>query len=343
VITLPSFALDRPRTLPEALRILDDHRGAARVIAGGTDLVVGLRQRLEAPARLVALGRIHGLDGIAFTPGMGLRVGALTTVHALAVAPLVRALFPVLARAAAAVAAPTIRRAGTVGGNLCLDTRCSWYNQSPFWRSACGGCLKKDGDLCHVAPGSSLCWAVYSGDLAPAFLALDAVAVLVSVRGERLVPLWRFFLEDGLRRVDLAADEILTEVRVPSHRAGLYGVYRKLRVREALDFPLAGAAVAGRLRDGRFEDVAVALTAVGPRPFLVEGAREILQGLPATDEDAIDRAARLARRVANPMRTGGAYGPAHRRHRVGLFVRDALREIRKAGILGTVPEAPLGN
>ena len=343
MITLPSFALDRPRTLDAALRILNDHGGAARVIAGGTDLVVNLRQRLEEPRRLVALGGIRGLDAIAHAAGTGLSIGALATVHALALHPLVRALFPVLARAAAAVAAPTIRRMGTVGGNLCLDTRCVWYNQSAFWRSACGYCLKKDGRVCHVVPGSSLCWAVYSGDLAPAFLTLDAAVVLASVRGERVVPLHRFFLEDGARRFDLAPDEVLAEVRVPPEKAGLHGVYRKLRRRGALDFPLAGAAVACRLRDGRFDEVTAALTAVGPRPFLVEGVREILQGVPATDEDAIDRAAGLARRLANPMRTGGAHGPAHRRQRTGLFVRDALHDIRRTALLMTLPQTPLGS
>src|SRR4029450_1452978 len=145
-----------------------------------------------------------------------------------------------LPRPAGGVAGPTIRNMPTVGVNICLETRCQWYNQSLSWRAACGFCLKKDGEECHVAPGSALCWAVYSGDLAPAFLAIDAEVVAHSVRGARVIPLARFYLEDGLRKFDLAPDEIVTRVRVPCERAGCRGFYGKLRTRGSVDFPLAG-------------------------------------------------------------------------------------------------------
>lgn len=328
MLTLPRFHLHRPRTLEEALKILAEHRADARILAGGTDLVVNLRNRLFTPGHVIHIGRLRGLEEIAFTPGRGLRIGALATIARIASHPGVREAYPVLARAAAAVAGPTLRAMGTAGGNICLDTRCQWYNQSRFWRESCGFCLKKDGEVCHVAPGSSICWAAYSGDLAPALLALDGEAVVASVRGERVVALRHFFLEDGLRKLDLAADEILTELRVPAAKEGLRGFYGKLRTRGSIDFPLAGVAVAARIdADGAFRDASAALTAVGPRPFLVEGATEILEGVKACDEDAIGRVAHLAHRLANPMRTGGGLQPAYRRHRVGLFTRDGLREI----------------
>jgi len=326
VLTLPSFRLHRPARLEDALRILREEGDRARPLAGGTDLVVNLRNRLFTPAHVVALGRIHELDGIAHDARSGLRIGALARVADLAAHPAVRRLYPVLAEAANSVAGPTLRQMGTAGGNLCVETRCHWYNQSFYWRRACGFCLKKDGTVCHVAPGSEICLAAYSGDLAPALLALDAEIAIRSVDGERRVPLELFYRDDGARAFDLAPDEIIAEIRVPASRAGLEGVYRKLRSRASIDFPLAGVAVAARVEGGTLRDVSIGLTAVGPRPFTVPGAREALEGRDL-DDDALKDAARLARRSALPLRTTGALPPAYRKHRVGLFVRDALRTL----------------
>jgi 4-hydroxybenzoyl-CoA reductase subunit beta len=330
LITLPSFRLHRPRALGDALRVLAEHQDDARILAGGTDLVVNLRNRLFTPSHVVSIAGIRGLDGIAAESGGGLRVGALARVSDIASHPIVRSRFAVLARAAEQVAGPTLRSMGTAGGNICLDTRCQWYNQSYFWRAACGFCLKKDGDFCHVAPGSNVCWAAYSGDLAPAFLVLDAEVAVRSERGERTIPLHRFFIEDGGRKFDLARDEILVEIRVPASRAGCRGFYGKLRSRGSIDFPLAGVAVAARVGpDGTFRDAAIAVTAAGPRPFLVEGAQEILEGKRVDDADAIERAAHLARRTTNPLHTTSSTTPGYRRHRIGLFARDALRSIAR--------------
>jgi 4-hydroxybenzoyl-CoA reductase subunit beta len=331
-MTLPPFQLHRPRTIHDATRLLAEHRDEARLLAGGTDLVVNLRHRLATPRHVVHLGAIRELGALDGSRERGLRVGAMATIADLAGHAAVRALFPVLSRAAAAVSGPTLRNMGTVGGNICLDTRCQWYNQSHSWRRACGFCLKKDGDLCHVAPASSVCWAAYAGDLAPAFLVLDAQVVARSVRGERVIPLHRFFLEDGARRLDLAADEIVTEVRVPPERVGLRGYYGKLRLRGSVDYPLCGVSIAGTVSGGRFRDVTAAVTAVGPRPFLVDGVRESLEGRRVDDDEAIERAADLARRAANPMHTDGAVPPAYRRLRLGLFARDGLRELAKCSL-----------
>ena len=327
MITLPSFQLHCPQDLKEAVRLLAQYREEAQILAGGTDLIVNLRNRVFTPRHVVHLGAIRKLQAIEYSPQSGLSVGAMATISQLISDPVTRTAFPVLAQAARSVSGPTLKNMGTVGGNVCLDTRCQWYNQSYSWRKACGFCLKKEGDFCHVAPGSNLCWAAYSGDLAPAFLALGARVITQSTRGEREIPLHRFFLEDGKKRLDLAPDEIVTRLHVPTKKTNLQGYYGKLRVRGSVDYPLAGVAVTGRTVSGRFQDVTVALTAISPRPFLVEGAREILHGVPTDDEEAIERASQLGRRMANPMRTGGTFSSSYRRYRIGLFIRDGLREI----------------
>jgi 4-hydroxybenzoyl-CoA reductase subunit beta len=328
VLTLPHFRLHRPSRLAGLLELLAEHGEEARLLAGGTDLVVNQRFRIETPREVIALGGLKELRGLAFDGEAGLRVGALATIGELARDRAVRELFPVLARAAASVSAPTLRAMGTVGGNLCLDTRCHWFNQSLTWRRACGFCMKKDGEVCHVARGSPVCVAAFSADLAPALLTLGARVELRSLRGSREVALDDFYLDDGERRSVLRRDEVLTEVRVPAASAGRAGFYGKLRARGSIDFPLAGVAVSGRLsRHGTFEDAAIALTAVAPRPVLVRGVERLLEGRTADDEERIAEASELARLAATPVATGGLYSPAYRRLRVKLFARDGLRAI----------------
>lgn len=325
---LPSFDLHRPTDLLTALTLLDQHRSDAKLIAGGTDFVVNLRHGLETPGHVVALSSIPELNVFDADSKSGLRLGALTTVDTLATDPRIRSAYPVLSEAAASVSGPTLRRMGTLGGNLCLDTRCQWYNQSPLWREACGFCLKKEGTVCHVAPGSELCWAVYSGDIAPALLTLDAELVLQHARGERRVPLSKFYFEDGLRKYDLGVNEILTEVRVPASRAGLAGSYHKLRSRAAVDYPLAGVAVSGRVTGtGTLSEVAIGVTAIGPCPMLVREATRFLEGKNLADERLAEVVVEMARRTANPLHTGGGLSPAYRRLRVGLFARDGVRAL----------------
>ncbi len=325
---LPPFELHRPRTLDEALDFLDRHGRDARLLGGGTDLVVNLRHGLETPAHVVSLNSIDELAGTRRDRSGALRVGALTRLGELIASEAVGRDFPILRQAARTVSGPTLRSMGTLGGNLCLDTRCHWYNQSLSWRRACGFCLKKDGTVCHVAPGSEICWAVYSGDLAPALLTLDASIVLRSARGERTLPLSEFYLQDGAKRFALARDEILTEVVLPPHRASLRGDYRKLRSRASIDFPLAGVAIAGReSTDLTFRDVLVALTAVAPRPFLVPGLAARIEGVSIDDPESLRDIAELVLQAANPLHTGGSFGPAYRRLRVGLFARDGLKSV----------------
>ena len=211
---------------------------------------------------------------------------------------------------------------------LCLDTRCLWYNQSAFWRRSCGFCLKKDGDVCHVAPGGQRCWAVFSGDTAPALLALGAEIEIVSPRGTRCLPLAQFYTGDGMARMKLEPDEVLTRVCVPAESASLRGAYLKFRLRNSIDYPLAGVAVALRpAPDGSCEWGRVAVTALNPAPLIVRGSEEALRGARLTDE-LLERLAQLASRTVKPLTTS-ASTPEYRREIARVMVKRAVRQAWK--------------
>src|SRR3954463_10725456 len=274
-MSLSEFILFRPRNLPEVWGHLNDHAGNTRVLAGGTDLLPSMRQKLFEPEHVLDLRRIQQLKGIRETE-QGIEIGALTTLHEIEHSALLRESYPVLVEAAKTVASPLIRHMGTIGGNICLDTRCLWYNQSLTWRKSCGFCIKKDGDLCHVAPGGTKCWAAFSGDTAPALLCLGAELEIVGAKGRRRVPLADFYTGEGDARMNLGKDEILTKIFLPEETAGWKGAYLKLRVRGSIDYPLAGVAVAMK-KNGVVEDARVAITAVNPMPALVKDAANALK------------------------------------------------------------------
>ena len=319
------FRVVRPRTIDEAVRALADHGGDAMVIAGGTDVIPNLQMRLFEPRILVDLKPLHALSGVSFSEREGLRIGALTTLTNLLAAPIVREKFPVLARAVATIAGPLQRNMGTLGGNLCLETRCRWYNQSHFWRQALGGCLKKDGPICHVAPGGKFCWAVWSGDSAPALLTLEAEVEIAGAGGARRMALRDFYKNDGMDRIALRPGEIVTAVHVPARMAGRRGAYHKLRVRDSIDYPLAGVAAAMDVdASGICRDARVALTGVNPAPVLLPEIAELLAGKKWNEELAAE-VARIAIRTGKPLTTS-ASTPVYRREMVKLFTRRALEE-----------------
>jgi 4-hydroxybenzoyl-CoA reductase subunit beta len=322
-MTLPEFTLLRPRVLPEALEMLDRHRGEVQILAGGTDLVPSMKQRLFVPRYVVDLKAIRDLSYVR--NGRGLEIGALATVESLADSQEVQRGFPVLAQAAGTIASPVLRTMGTIGGNLCLDTRCLWYNQSQFWRQSCGFCLKKDGSVCHVAPGGDRCWAVFSGDLAPALLTLGAEIEIAGRAGTRRIPLTDFHTGDGMARMNLATGEILTRVFVPESSAHLRGAYLKFRLRDSIDYPLAGVAVALDIAaDGVCRRGTVAVTALNPKPLLIPGASEALAGASLTD-DLVERVADLVNRAIKPLTTSVST-PDYRRHIARVFVKRAIRQ-----------------
>lgn len=323
------FRIARPRTIDDAVRVLAENGPDAMIVAGGTDVIPNLQMRLFAPRVLVDLKPLRNLADVTFSEREGLRIGALTTLTNLLAEPVVREKFPVLAHAVSTIAGPLQRNMGTVGGNLCLETRCRWYNQSHFWREALGGCLKKDGPICHVAPGGKFCWAVWSGDSAPALLTLDAEIEIAGIDGTRRMPLREFYKNDGMDRIALRRGEIVTAVHVPARMAGLRGAYHKLRVRDSIDYPLAGVAVAMKVdSEGICRDARVALTAVNPAPVLLPEVAERLAGKRWSDDLAAE-VGQIAVRTGKPLTTS-ASTPVYRREMVKLFTRRALEETWRA-------------
>jgi 4-hydroxybenzoyl-CoA reductase subunit beta len=210
----------------------------------------------------------------------------------------------------------------TIGGNICLDTRCLWYNQSLQWRKSCGFCIKKDGDLCHVAPGGTKCWAVFSGDTPPALLCLDAQIEIASAAGTRRIPLREFYTGAGDNYRSLRPNELVTRVILPHSSAGYRGVYRKLRIRGSIDYPLAGVAVVCKRSNDHVEDLRIALTAVNPAPVLVSGVDALLSQRNGV-EALVETAAELAARTAKPLTTS-ALTPEYRREMIRVFTKRAI-------------------
>jgi 4-hydroxybenzoyl-CoA reductase subunit beta len=292
------------------------------VLAGGTDLIPSMRQKLFEPEYVLDLRGISELRGIKAHAQDGVEIGSLTTIRSIERSDFLRQNYPVLAEAAATVASPVLRNMGTIGGNICLDTRCLWYNQSLTWRKGCGFCIKKDGDLCHVAPGGTKCWAAFSGDTPPALLCLNAEIEIASPTKTRRLPLADFYTGIGDNYRKLQQDEILTRVFLPVSSAGYNGVYRKLRVRGSIDYPLAGVAVVIKRSDGHIADARVGITAVNPAPILVKDAIQLLTGK-VVDEDLAAAVADLAARTAKPLTTS-ALTPEYRREMIRVFTKRAV-------------------
>jgi len=333
-MTLADFTLLRPRTLSDALAFLHqsagEHggEGATRILAGGTDLLPSMRQKLFGPERVLDIRRIPELKGIRETE-QGIEIGALTALAEIERSPILNKNYPVLSQAAQTVASPVLRNMGTIGGNICLDTRCLWYNQSLAWRKSCGFCIKKDGDLCHVAPGGAKCWAAFSGDTPPALLCLNAEVEIASASGTRRTALRDFYTGLGDNYRKLQPDELLTRVILPAASAGHRGAYRKLRVRGSIDYPLAGVAVTFRKSNGHIEDLRIGITAVNPAPVLVPGIAALTTGLSSAEEVA-EAAAELAARSAKPLTTS-ALTPEYRREMIRVFTKRAVLEAMATG------------
>ena len=321
-MSLPEFRLLRPRTLDEAVGYLAKHGDSIRVLAGGTDLVPSMRQKLFEPEYVLDIRHIEDLRGIHTRPGDGVVIGALTTLTAIERSEHLRKHFPVLTEAAATVASPVLRNMGTIGGNICLDTRCLWYNQSLTWRKACGFCIKKDGDLCHVAPGGSKCWAVFSGDTPPALLCLNAEIEIAGPSGVRRMPLREFYTGIGDSYRKLQTNELVTRIFLPESSADYRGVYRKLRVRGSIDYPLAGVAIALKRSNGHVSDARLAITAVNPAPMLIKGAGQMLEGK-SVDETLAAAVGDLAAKTAKPLTTS-ALTPEYRREMIRVFTKRAV-------------------
>jgi 4-hydroxybenzoyl-CoA reductase subunit beta len=329
---LPELRLVTPTTLADALAARNAHPDA-QLLGGGTDLVVNIRRGIVAPPVLIDMNRVVELHAIRADTAM-LEIGASVTLAEVARHPGVNAHNPVVAEAAASIAGPTQRNMGTVGGNICLDTRCIFYNQSEWWRSANNHCLKTVGDVCHVAPKSrGVCFATYSGDLAPALLTLGAEVDLAGPDGKRTMPLGALFTgdarHDGSGRGDgkhflaLRPGEFITAVRART-TPGLRSAYDKIRIRRSIEYPVAGVAVALR-RDGEtLADLRVAITGTNPRPVLLEGTQELCGG--PLDEGVFKGLDALVRDQIMSMKT--TFTPGHYRRRVaGVLARRLVQRL----------------
>lgn len=247
MLRLPPFEYLAPRTVDEAVEMMTDNGWGAMLVAGGTDVYPGMKRRIFEPNKLVGLRNIEELKRLEVGPSLdeGITIGAGLTLTQVSRHPEIVSRYPALATAAELVSTPQLRNMGTIGGNLCVDTRCTYYNQTEPWREALTYCMKKDGEICWVAPGSPRCWAVNSSDTAPVMIALGASARLVGPMGERTIPVQALYNNDGIEYLSKAPNEILVDITVPD-ATGVRMAYHKLRRRGSFDFPIVGVAVAIR-------------------------------------------------------------------------------------------------
>jgi 4-hydroxybenzoyl-CoA reductase subunit beta len=329
VLTLPRFEWIAPATVDGLLDHLADHAADCLLVAGGTDAVPNLKHGLHEPRYLVHLGRLRGELHFVRDSAEGLDLGPLVTLDELTRDPAVTRAFPALAKAAGTVAGPQLRNMGTLGGNLCLDTRCTYYNQTYFWREALGFCLKKGGTRCHVVPQGKRCVAAHSSDVSSMLIALDAEVEIASRGGRRIVALDDFFVGDGVHNTVLVPGEVLTRVRVPSASRGLACGYQKLRPRAAIDFPMLSVAFAAKVRDARVERARLVVSALGAKPRVVGGLDAVVRGR-ALDDALAETVAAIAYKQCRPL-INVPYDDAWRHEMVPVFVKRAMREAAGGG------------
>ncbi|MDP2646888.1 MAG: FAD binding domain-containing protein [Desulfobacterales bacterium] len=324
MMRLPKMEHVAPRTLQEACGLLEEHGQNAEILAGGTDLIVACKLGNVKPALLVSLSGIAELKGIRLNEKGGIGIGAMTALKNVKDHPDIRQHYPAVAQAAGLVAATQLQYMGSLGGNLCLDTRCIYYNQSHSWRKTRDVCIKMGGDVCHVVAKGKSCYAVFSADTAPALMAHEAQVRLTSRQGERVIPVAALYSGDGKKPLTLKANEILTEIMLPPVRKNTKSIYLKYRVRSAIDFPLAGVAVAGTLSEsGHFADGRIIINAVGSGPLECLAAEELINGR-SLEAVLIGQAAEKAAGTAHPVANVIGAGPGYRRKMIGVLTRRAL-------------------
>ncbi len=324
MIRLPAFTYVASKTLDQAVHAVADAGPDAMLVAGGTDLYPNMKRGQFEPKTLVGLRAIGELHGVRGSARDGMRVGACTTLTAVATHPDLARAYEGLATAAGLVSSPQLRNMGTLGGNVCVDTRCNYYNQSYEWRKAIGFCMKKDGDICLVAPSSPRCWAVSSSDTAPVLWSLGARVRLMGPGGERTVPMAALYRDDGIEYLAKRADEILTEIVLPP-ADGWRSAYLKLRRRGSFDFPILGVAAALRLEGDVVREARIVLGAVASLPREAPKAAAVLVGQRLTAE-TIEAAADAAAGPARPLDNTDLTHP-YRKKLARVYVARALARI----------------
>ena len=322
MMRLPKFVYRTPRTIAEAVRIVADTGPEAQFVAGGTDLYPNMKRRQQMPKTVISVMRVPELNQVSQSRDQGLVIGASVTLTEICENEIIKRDYPVISSAARTISTPILRNMGTIGGNLLLDTRCNYYDQNYEWRKAINFCLKKDGDVCWVAPGSSKCWAVQSSDLVPVMVAIGARLRLVSTEGERMVDAREFYNDDGIDYMQKRPNELLVDIHLPPTN-GWRASYQKLRRRGAFDFPVLGVAAYVRLSNGSGSDritnmtrsndpvatapgtdtvvdARIVLGGIAPSPVQLNEAAQGLIGKPLT-QDQIQAAAEAAYVKARPL------------------------------------------
>ena len=324
MMRLPPFTYLAPVSVGDAVKLMADHGPEAMFVAGGTDLYPNMKRGQFEPSVLVGLRGVRGLEGVSGSARTGVSIGAGTTLAAVSSHPEVARHYPGLATAAGLVSSPQLRNAATLGGNVCVDTRCNYYNQSYEWRKAVNFCMKKDGDICLVAPGSKRCWAVSSSDTAPMLWSLGASVRLAGPKGEWVIPISALYQDDGIQYLSKQPGEIVTGILLPP-ADGRRSTYLKLRRRGSFDFPILGVAVALRMEGDTVREAAVTLGAVASQPRPAPAAAALLVGERLTPE-LIDRAADAAYKPSKPLDNTDLTHP-YRKKMTRVFVARALRQL----------------
>jgi len=325
MMRLPKFRYFAPTSVKEALRIKAGEGESAAFVAGGTDLYPNMKRRQQTPKTVIGLSRIPSLARLR-AGADGLSIGAAVPLSEIENHRRARRLFPALVHAVAEISTPPLRNMGTLGGNVLLDTRCNYYDQNYEWRQAIDFCMKKDGTVCWVAPGSPRCLAVQSADSVPILIALRARAVLASPEGERELPLEDLYANDGIHYLTKRPDELLTQIRVPAPD-GWTASYRKLRRRGTFDFPVLAVGAAVRREGERVAESRIVLGAVASAPVRASGAEAALMGR-ALDEAAIAQAAAAAAAVSRPM-DNTDFSFLWRKEMTGRWVGMALTDLAR--------------
>lgn len=326
---LPRFDYFEPKTIKEACSLLTEYKGTAKVLAGGSDLLVSMKQKTVTPRQIINLKPIADLNFVSFNKKQGLKLGAMATLRTLETSPVVRANYPMLAQAAHAVASIHIRNFATVGGNVCLNPRCWYYNQHREWRRTLDPCFKAGGKVCHMVKGAKYCWALFSADVAPALIALGAKARLSAVLKERTVPLQDIYTGRGEPYTKFRPGEFITEIEVPPMAPGARGVYLKHAIPPTgMDFPIVGVAALIEGKNDHCQNSSVVVTGVASAPFIATDAEETIKGKSLTDA-LILKAAQAAAKQAKPVPHSGVTA-AYRRKMIEVFVKRALTKALKA-------------
>ena len=327
MMRLPPFTYLAPVSVGDAVKLIADHGSEAMLVAGGTDLYPNMKRRQFEPTVLVGLRGIRDIVGVSGSARTGVAIGAGTTLIAVSSHAEIARHYPGLAMAAGVVSSPQVRNMATLGGNVCVDTRCNYYNQSYEWRKAVNFCMKKDGDICLVAPGSSRCWAVSSSDTAPMLWSLGASVRLAGPNGERVIPISALYQDDGIQYLHKQPGEVVTAITLPP-ADGWRSTYLKLSRRGAFDFPILGVAVALRMDGETVREAAITLGAVASQPRPTPAAAALLVGERLTPE-LIDRVADAAYKPSKPLDNTDLTHP-YRKKMTRVFVARALRQLAGA-------------